>query len=405
MPEIASERTKPTAGTTHGGLRSKISPGSPKSLLSRVCRVFLLFSILMAVVAVSLILQANATPLFLQVSSIAGLAWLVSWWIRGYGRGRFPIVFCLLEGLVVFAAALATGAPPTALGLIYSSTMFRSLYGSLRSVVLLLVLYLAAFFGAVVLASGFTYLELPLAVVLPEVLGLPLVAVMFHVLARTVAGRERAMLRERTLRESAAALVAALDCEGVYEAALEGAQKLTRDVHGTRVCLAVGPPEKMIVSAAGDEAGEAQGAEVNLHDLPDSIRSSLLEKKSVYIEHADSETVTVVRDALSFTPKTGSAYHVPLVVREEFGGLLVVSSDSTLPGELKDSLDTLGSQIALALESISLTEELYRRKNEERLHSLLQNTSDLLTVIDAEGTVLYESPPSSRCSATSPKNW
>ncbi len=247
MPEIKSERTKPTnkTGASQNGFRSEVSLDPPKSLLSRVRRVFLLFSILMAVLAVSVILQANATPWLLQASAIAGLLWLVSWWIWGYGRGHFPIVFCLLEGSVVFAAALATGAPPTALGLIYSSIMFRSLYGSLRSVVLLLLLYLAAFFGAVAIAARFTYLDLPVTTVLPEVLGLPLVAVMFHVLATTVAGRERAMLRERTLRENAAALVAALDREDIYTATLNGAQKLTENVPGTRACIAVGGPERM----------------------------------------------------------------------------------------------------------------------------------------------------------------
>jgi PAS domain S-box-containing protein len=364
-----------------------------------------LFSILMAVLAVPLILQANATPRFLQASAIAGLLWLVAWWIRGYGRGRFPIVFCLLEGSVVFAAALATGAPPTALGLIYSSMMFRSLYGSIRSVVLLLLLYLAAFFGAVTIASRFTYLDLPLTAVLPEVVGLPLVAVMFHILATTIADRERAMSRESTLRESAAALVAALNREGVYAAAVEGAQKLARDVPGTRVCLAVGSPEKMsVTTAVGADADQAQGARVNLNDLPEPIRSSLLRRRSVGTEHVDPETVPAVREALGFEPKTGSVYHVPLLVQDEFGGLLVVSSDSVLPPELKDSLDTFGSQIALALESIALTEELYRRKNEEQLHSLLQNTSDLVTVIDAEGTVLYESPSVERMLGYKPEN-
>ncbi|QIN77622.1 PAS domain S-box protein [Rubrobacter marinus] len=396
MPEITSQRAMPTdenEAEPGVGFRFGASPDPTKNLLSRLRRVFLLFAVLMAVLAVPLILQANATPRLLQASAIAGLLLLISWWILGYRRERFPVAFSPLEGSVVFAVALATGVPPTALGLIYSSLMFRSLYGSLRSVVFLMLLYLAAFFGAVAAAFGFDYLDLPPTTALPEVLGLPLVAVMFHVLATTVAGRERAMSRERTLRESAAALVAALDREGVYGAALDGARALVRDVPGTRVCLAVGPPEKMTVSAAvGEGAEETEGAEVNLHDLPEPIRASLLGRRPSDVAHAGPGILPGVREALSFEPKTGSAYHVPLIVRDEFGGLLVVSSDAVLPRELKDSVNTLGSQIALALESISLTEELYRRRSEGRLHTLLQNTSDLLTVVDAEGSVLYESP-------------
>jgi len=52
----------------------------------------------------------------------------------------------------------------------------------------------------------------------------------------------------------------------------------------------------------------------------------------------------------------------------------------------------LGAQVALALEGASLAEDLHRRQNETRFHSLVANSSDLITVLDANGIVTYQSP-------------
>ncbi len=56
------------------------------------------------------------------------------------------------------------------------------------------------------------------------------------------------------------------------------------------------------------------------------------------------------------------------------------------------ALRALATQISLALESAALTEEVHRRESEARFGSLVQHASDLITVLDADATIVYQSP-------------
>jgi diguanylate cyclase (GGDEF)-like protein/PAS domain S-box-containing protein len=55
-------------------------------------------------------------------------------------------------------------------------------------------------------------------------------------------------------------------------------------------------------------------------------------------------------------------------------------------------LRTLATQVSLALESAELTEEMHRHSSEARISSLVQNSSDLITVLDSDANVIYQSP-------------
>ena len=56
------------------------------------------------------------------------------------------------------------------------------------------------------------------------------------------------------------------------------------------------------------------------------------------------------------------------------------------------ALRALASQVALALDSAVLSEEVHRRRGEARFASLVRHASDLITVLDADTTVSYQSP-------------
>jgi diguanylate cyclase (GGDEF)-like protein/PAS domain S-box-containing protein len=60
------------------------------------------------------------------------------------------------------------------------------------------------------------------------------------------------------------------------------------------------------------------------------------------------------------------------------------------------ALRSLATQLALALESAALTEEVLRRQSEARFASLVQHSSDLITVLGPDATVVYQSPSSER---------
>ena len=61
-----------------------------------------------------------------------------------------------------------------------------------------------------------------------------------------------------------------------------------------------------------------------------------------------------------------------------------------------DSLRALSSQVALALESAALTEDLLLRQSEARFASLVKNSSDVVTVIEPTTVVRYASPSAAR---------
>ena len=52
----------------------------------------------------------------------------------------------------------------------------------------------------------------------------------------------------------------------------------------------------------------------------------------------------------------------------------------------RDGLEALRAQVALALESAVLTEDLVRRQSEARFSSLVQTSSDVVMVVDAAST-------------------
>ena len=83
---------------------------------------------------------------------------------------------------------------------------------------------------------------------------------------------------------------------------------------------------------------------------------------------------------------------LPLSMRDEVRGHLVICSRGVASPELLDSLEGLATQISLALEAASLTEDLHRRQSEARFRSLVAHSSDLITVLDGDGIVTYQSP-------------
>jgi len=71
---------------------------------------------------------------------------------------------------------------------------------------------------------------------------------------------------------------------------------------------------------------------------------------------------------------------------------LLVAGEHAASRAALSALAALGTQVSLALESSALTEELHRRSSEARFRSLVQNTHDLIIILDSSATVIYQSP-------------
>ena len=219
------------------------------------------------------------------------------------------------------------------------------------------------------------------------------VALIILVLARmgaVVRSRERAISRERILRDAGTELVRAPDREHIYAATLEAILPFIKEAPGTRVSVWSGSSEKdRCVAAAGHRAEDVRGKETYISDFPDWLRASLLEGKTVDLKPGQP---TEVGEAFRFVTKVGAIFMAPLMVRGRFEGRIAVASDSQLPGDIRYVLETLGSQVALALERNALAGELYQRRGDERFRKLVQNSSDLITMLDTDSSIQYISP-------------
>ena len=91
-------------------------------------------------------------------------------------------------------------------------------------------------------------------------------------------------------------------------------------------------------------------------------------------------------------PEGQTTMVAPLTVRGDVRGALVVSSPESVTRDLVEALGALATQVSLAVEGASLAADLHRRQGEARFRSLVAHASDLITVLDGEGLVTYQSP-------------
>jgi len=200
-------------------------------------------------------------------------------------------------------------------------------------------------------------------------------------MAGLVRQERRAAGRELALRGAGVELVAAAGREQVNEAAVSSVLALVARPVSVRLVLL---EEDRAVVAASSEAGSERPLSkaacgwlrtsarttqhVALTTLPAGVRSEL--------RLQDGQVVLLL----------------PLSVRDATRGWLLLCSPDGIPRELVDSLESLASQVSLAVEGASLSEDLHRRQSEARFRSLVAHSSDLITVLDAHGTVTYQSP-------------
>jgi PAS domain S-box-containing protein len=198
-------------------------------------------------------------------------------------------------------------------------------------------------------------------------------------MAGIVRRHERAVQRELTLRQAGEALVAVVDRQGVYQAALDAACSLVPDSARTWIAIMEGGSAPMTIV----EARGAEGIAVPPPDLSEEI--SVL---------AAGQPVEIQKYAGQLDPQRGNmlewVFVIPLLVQQSLQGAIVVAAAQALPEEAQDGFRALASQLSLALERAVLEEE--RRRSEARFRSLVQNAADITALIDHSGTIRFVSP-------------
>jgi diguanylate cyclase (GGDEF)-like protein/PAS domain S-box-containing protein len=208
------------------------------------------------------------------------------------------------------------------------------------------------------------------------------IVVFLLVIARVVGlvkQNERTVKRERALRLANLALVKATTPAEIGAAALHTAQLLVEGAGEARLC--VQRPAGLVLLTASPDADD------------------VLPSASVVLLEAAATTPTdrvalpeSVHVKLGLPPGYVRANIFPLAAREDQRGLLIAAAPTPLSPILVEALDALCASVSMALESAALSEQAHRRENEARFASLVRNASDLITVVNRDGEVLYQSP-------------
>ncbi len=183
-------------------------------------------------------------------------------------------------------------------------------------------------------------------------------------MAGLVRQQERSLARERMLSSAGAALVGAASRAEVHDVAVGSARSLAGDAVTALLCSAGEGDRLELLVAAGEHA-------------PSVAPSSL--------------------------PGPDAAVVVDITPRRGAPKWLVVSGPARPTPAVEAALHALATQVALALDSITLNEEMHRRRSEARFGSLVQHSSDLITVLGRGGEIAYQSPSIERVLGYTPE--
>ncbi len=222
-------------------------------------------------------------------------------------------------------------------------------------------------------------------------------ALTFLVLARFVLlsrFQERAVDVQRIQRDANAELATASNRPAMHHSALRAAGRLAAGVDGLRVSISDAVGDGLaVVEAIGVDAAHATGSTIDLDTVPTAVAEGLRAGRPVVV---DGTPAIDLGPDLPADARSVSILTIPLTSQAGLLGALVVTTARPITEVLRQSLETLGSTVALALESASLTEEMLRRRSERRFRALVDNSSDIVLVVDEAREITYASPAAQR---------
>ena len=207
----------------------------------------------------------------------------------------------------------------------------------------------------------------------------------------------RGLVRERTLRMAGASLASATSAEDIATAAQNAAVALVshpelglggrvtavlavrRD--GGRLRAVTSVPATTPAAVADEMAGN------RLRELTEGLLPEL------------DRPVFVAAAKFSGTPVNAGegALLCPLKLKDRptgdpHIGVLAVYGQQRLLGDLSEALEILAGQAALAVERVTLTQEVVRQRGQALFRTLVRNTSDAILIVGDGGRIGYATP-------------
>ncbi|HET8980084.1 MAG TPA: EAL domain-containing protein [Solirubrobacteraceae bacterium] len=201
-------------------------------------------------------------------------------------------------------------------------------------------------------------------------------------MAGLLRARERSAARERALSAAGGLLVAATAPQEIIIATLQAVADFGEEAIEARLCRLGRDQDGVIAIDHRGALGEW----------------TISKEVAALLQDRDAGTVSALpayaRDQLRLPELDAPVMGLEL----RPGGaanpmlMLVVSGEAVGEQETRYALRTLAHQVALALGSAELAEEVHRQASESRFSTLVQNSTDLITVLAADNTILYQSP-------------
>ena len=213
-------------------------------------------------------------------------------------------------------------------------------------------------------------------------------AVLFGLVVARMAGlvrqQERSVARERTLTAAGAALVAATSRDEIARAALDAIESLVGSDAEALLCLV---EDDALQVVAARTARDRRPGRALAPATAGALLGAAADDRARVLPLTPSAAPTCASAATTARPSCSACR-----VRAETRGLLVVCGEHAGARAAKGGLRSLATQVSLALESAALTEEVHRRTSEARFGSLIRASSDLITVLDSDARIVYQSP-------------
>jgi len=206
--------------------------------------------------------------------------------------------------------------------------------------------------------------------------------------------QERSVARERILSSYGAALVACTTREAMQKSSMETLATL---LEGPGIGVLCVPDDGRLTAVARSDDSHWPP-----QPLPESESEQLL---ALAAKSGAQQTIfsKELLGALELPNSTDQGIVLALPIRDDVQGLLLVARRHSTSQQVRSSLEALAAQLALALEGARLTEEVHRRQSETRFASLVQHSSDLITVVGSDAKITYQSPSSQRVLGYSPE--
>jgi len=185
--------------------------------------------------------------------------------------------------------------------------------------------------------------------------------------------------------------------QSILDASLDAILGLLGKAPGTRVGLAVGSEDRMtFVAAAGRSAEELRGTPLDLGALAEPARADLCIGRPAEVDPAAAGISRARGPRLSLRRTKRTLFLTPLFRQGNQRAILGIETARAISPEVRRRLETLGVLVAPVLQGMGLHEDQHRQRSRERFRSLVQNSSDIVTLVDLDATIQYVTPSAER---------